>query len=92
MSSSPSSSSAALSASRYSWCVVVEHLYEAAWASYLDNGGAGVKPSLRAALEEVVRVECVADMLSEMSSEVDVVVKMQKQVGCLLGKGRCIFS
>ena len=82
-----------LTASRYSWCLVVEHLYEAVWDSFRETGGAGVNPSLRVALDEIVKVECVADMLSELSTDVDVIVKMQKQVrSIILQSSECTFS
>ena len=67
-----------LSAPRYSWCLVVEHLYEVAWDSYRESGV--VQPNVRAALEEVVKIECVADMLSELSTDNETIIKLQVQV------------
>ena len=67
-----------LDASRYSWCLVVEHLYEVAWSSYEETGA--VHPNVRTSLDEVIKVDAVADMLSEMNTEVNVIGKMQEQV------------
>ena len=67
-----------LDASRCSWCLVVEHLYEVAWRSYEESGA--IHPSVRIALEEIIKVDAVADMLSELSTEIDVIAKMQQQV------------
>ena len=67
-----------LDATRYSWCLVVEHLYEVAWRSYEECGT--IHPNVRTALDEVIKVDAVADMLSELNTEAHVIAKMQEQV------------
>ena len=67
-----------LDAPRYTWCLVVEHLYEVAWKSYEEAGA--IHPSIRIALDEVIKVDAVADMLSELNTDIQVIAKMQTQV------------
>ena len=77
--------SSTLTAPRYSWCLVVQHLYEAAWDSYRERSGSGIHQNIRNALDEVVKIECVADMLSELATENDVIKKLQTQVFFVVG-------
>jgi hypothetical protein len=67
-----------MDASRLSWCLIVEHLYEFSWKSYKESGK--IVPNIKTALEEVIKSDCVAEMLCDLNTEEPLIVQLHKQV------------
>jgi len=61
-----------------SWCLIIEHLFEVIWQSYQETGD--VPENVRNALEEISKVDIVVDMVADLKSTQEPIVRLQKQV------------